>query len=407
MRLASWMPFAQAARVLTDFTGVPVSEATVRRLTETAGAAVVAAQTAEVDRIEQELPAAPVAPARLVLSVDGAMVPLVGGVWAEVKTLALGEVRTHDTLDGPRVRTQALSYFSRLTDAAAFERLSLVETQRRGVEAAGQVAAVADGAEWIQSYIQTHAPGAVRILDFAHVVEHLNEVAGAVWGEGTPASQAWVRVQAEALKERGAAGVLAAVAELATTHPEQATISGALGYLEKRVTQMDYPGFVAAGWPVGSGMVESGNKLVVERRLKGPGMHWAREHVNPLLGLRNAVCNDRWGETWATITAGTRARATARRQARARGRATARAVKAVPAPPSLGGAAALEAAPAVNPAVVAQVEEVLRQPERARAGSCPRDGREPWRPAANHPWKRPFSAKARQAQRGDLAHAKP
>jgi len=53
---------------------------------------------------------------------------------------------------------------------------------------------------------------------------------------------------------------------------------------------------------MGSGAVESGNKLVVEARLKGSGMHWAREHVNPMLGLRNAVCSDRWDEAWGQIS---------------------------------------------------------------------------------------------------------
>ena len=32
---------------------------------------------------------------------------------------------------------------------------------------------------------------------------------------------------------------------------------------------MQYPTFLAAGWPIGNGAVESGNKLVVEARLKG------------------------------------------------------------------------------------------------------------------------------------------
>jgi hypothetical protein len=45
-------------------------------------------------------------------------------------------------------------------------------------------------------------------------------------------------------------------------------------------------------------MLESANKLVVEARLKGAGMHWSRASVNPLLALRNAVCNDRWAEAW-------------------------------------------------------------------------------------------------------------
>jgi hypothetical protein len=59
---------------------------------------------------------------------------------------------------------------------------------------------------------------------------------------------------------------------------------------------MQYPLFQAQGWPIGSGIAESANKLVVEVRLKGAGMHWARASVNPMLALRNAVCNDRWDE---------------------------------------------------------------------------------------------------------------
>ncbi|HLX57377.1 MAG TPA: hypothetical protein VKR83_10155 [Ktedonobacteraceae bacterium] len=66
---------------------------------------------------------------------------------------------------------------------------------------------------------------------------------------------------------------------------------------------MQYPTYQEAGWPIGSGMVESANKLVVEARLKGAGMHWERQHVNLMLVLRNAVCNHRWQETWHASTA--------------------------------------------------------------------------------------------------------
>ncbi|MGH8071092.1 MAG: hypothetical protein ACRERE_38840 [Candidatus Entotheonellia bacterium] len=89
MWLGIWMPFAQAAEALAFFTGVTVSELTVRRTTEGAGAAYEAVQTAAVETIEQTLPLAPAGPAVQVLSVDGAMAPLVHQEWAEVKTLAL------------------------------------------------------------------------------------------------------------------------------------------------------------------------------------------------------------------------------------------------------------------------------------------------------------------------------
>ena len=84
-------------------------------------------------------------------------------------------------------------------------------------------------------------------------------------------------------------------------HPQSKLIQENLAYLEKRVTQMQYPRFQEQGWPIGSGCVESANKLVVEARLKGAGMHWQRENVDPMLALRNLVCSDRWSEDWPLI----------------------------------------------------------------------------------------------------------
>jgi hypothetical protein len=95
---------------------------------------------------------------------------------------------------------------------------------------------------------------------------------------------------------------LAAVRQCVRQQPEPATLATHLAYLEKRSDHMQYPAFQAAGWPIGGGAVESGNKLVVEARLKGSGMHWTRAHVDPMLALRNIVCSDRWAEAWPQIT---------------------------------------------------------------------------------------------------------
>src|SRR3989442_6032566 len=62
---------------------------------------------------------------------------------------------------------------------------------------------------------------------------------------------------------------------------------------------MDYPTYQQQGWPIGSGSVESSHKLVMQARMAGPGMHWKPEHVNPILALRLALCNERWPEQWA------------------------------------------------------------------------------------------------------------
>lgn len=153
VRLATWMPCAKAVKELHHFTRVTVSEPTVRRDTQVAGAAYVAIQTEEVERIERTVPPAPEGPPLQFLSVDGAMVPLVHKEGAEVKTLAIGAVQPPVMEKGEfGVHTPDLSYCSRLADAETCGRLALVETHRRGTETAHQVWAVTDGADWDRAF---------------------------------------------------------------------------------------------------------------------------------------------------------------------------------------------------------------------------------------------------------------
>jgi hypothetical protein len=79
VRFGVWMPFGPAAQELAHFRCTVVSRPTAERMTEAAGPAYVAVQTAEVEPLEREAPEAPGGPAKLFLSADGAMVPLVGG----------------------------------------------------------------------------------------------------------------------------------------------------------------------------------------------------------------------------------------------------------------------------------------------------------------------------------------
>src|SRR6266478_5336264 len=91
---------------------------------------------------------------------------------------------------------------------------------------------------------------------------------------------------------------------------------GAWLSLSKRLVQVQYAAFQSAGYPIGSGSTESANKVVVEARLKGSGMHWARAHVDPLVALRTVACINRWGETWPRIAARLRTDANQRRRVR-------------------------------------------------------------------------------------------
>ena len=371
VRLGTWLPFRPAARMLAVFTGVTVSEATARRQTEGAGAAYVALQAAEADRLARQTPEPPAGPVVQLVTVDGAMVPLLHKEWGEAKTLTVGTVGVGS--DG-QPRATDLSYFSRRADHQTFARLALVETQARGTETAGTVVGICDGADWCQDFLDHHRPDAVRVLDFPHAVEYLATAAKTAFGAETAEAAAWLADQAHELKDGDPVLVLGAIEGLpVASAPDPVAAAAAQGtaaeYLGTRLAQIQYARFRAAGYPIGSGAGESANKVVVEGRLKGAGMHWAPAHVDPMLALRTIECSDRWETVWPRIGPVLRARAQARTRAR----------RPHPAP-----------APAPAPPPTAPVR--LRSPSTAlRAAPAATSARPKTivngKPTKRHPWK--------------------
>ncbi len=191
-----------------------MSEATVRRQTEQAGACAYAVQTA------QALTEAPVEPGppsavRLALSADGAYVPLLKGVWAEVRTVVIGEVKAEKKRDRTaEVHVQQISSFSRMTDATTFADLAEGEIRRRGVRQAEEVCAVTDGADWLQSFLDLHRPDVQRILDFPHAAEHVSALIQGVRASGIDLPDDLLERSLHRLKQRGPALLMRLLARL-------------------------------------------------------------------------------------------------------------------------------------------------------------------------------------------------
>jgi hypothetical protein len=367
VRLGAHLPFGLAVETLAFFTGVEIGVETARTVTEAAGAALVHLEEEAVATLEREHPRPSPGPREQVVSVDGAFVSLLHREWAEVKTLAVGALKRTPGTEGEwEVHTTELSYCSHLADAQTFGRLTEGEFHRRGTEHAEVVCAVTDGAEWIQGFLAEHCPHAIPILDFPHAVEHLSAAAHATFGSGTLAGTSWLEERRKELREGSPAQVLTALRELPLV--EAADPTGAakvrdevLGYLDKRQAHLTYAEFLAQGWPIGSGCVESANKLVVEARLKGSGMHWARGNVDPMLALRTTLRSGRWAEAWPLLWQEVR-------RAHAATRGAKRAMRIPPPEPT-------PAPPARPPR--------LTQPKLEPKGQIVNG-----KPTANHPWKR-------------------
>ena len=335
VRLGARLPFAQVADEMRLLFGVAVSADTVRRLTEQAGLLQVALEQRELQRLEHEAPPEPAGPDVQQVSADGAMVPLVGGAWTEVRTIAIGTITEQEG----EAHATDLSYFSRRCSADAFVRQATLPTYERGTRGAQTVVAVMDGASWLQELIDEQCPAAVRILDFPHAVSYLNRAAHAAFGTGSRESATWLDEWVPKLKADEPEAVLAALRALPSPTPEAAKVKRtALRYLRQRQEQIRYASFQEQGYPIGSGIVESAGKLVVEARLKGSGMHWAPTNVNPLLALRGRLCSGRWEETWAGIWQAWRVQVVNlrddRRRVRQAERAAVEALRPVPPPPA-------------------------------------------------------------------------
>jgi len=138
---------------------------------------------AEVDRIEEEAPTPKARPEQMVMSTEGAFVQLTNGEWREVKTVTFGEFRSqwNPKSKQEQVKTDKLSYFSRVESSESFSRSALYKWQQRGGENAQRLVAVNDEARWIQSFIDYHCPNAVRVIDFAHAQSCVAAVGRAVY----------------------------------------------------------------------------------------------------------------------------------------------------------------------------------------------------------------------------------
>ena len=314
--------------------GVQVSATTQRRLTYAAGSAAVAVEEAEVTQIERDLPPVLAQSERMQLSIDATKVPLVGGAWTDAKLAVIADLVPAVDADGhPTVEAVNLSYVARWEPAEVFARTLTGEAHRRGVEAARDLASPNDGAEWIQGVLDHSAPTAVRILDEPHAAEHLGTISALIHGEHTAAATAWTPAtawtqrQRTRLKREEPDGVLGELTRVLTQGPHPRAAPGPDGltpaahlarevtYFHTRAAQIRYAAVRHALYPIGSGIVESGHKVVISPRFKRAGQHWAPQHLTPLLVLRTTLCNDRWAERWPLLWTQQQQTLTAARQA--------------------------------------------------------------------------------------------
>jgi hypothetical protein len=197
------------------------------------------------------------------VSSDGVMVCLREEGWKEVKLASLSAVE--QSAEGALLTHH--SYRAGVWEASVYGQQLWAEACRRGLEKAKTVVCVSDGAIWIWNLMFMCFADRVEILDWWHGVQRLWTIANACLAP--TAAAAWVVQQQHRLAHTHLRYVIHQARLLypkGTTLPQE--VRQALAYRFANRQRMCYRLFRQAGYPIGSGTVESACKVVVQQRLK-------------------------------------------------------------------------------------------------------------------------------------------
>ena len=171
--------------------------------------------------------------------------------------------------------------------------------RRAGRGLNSQVHALGDGAEWIRLQTQeVFGDQGTFLCDYFHVSEYLAAAAPSCRAQ---APERWRRTQQDRLKRGALSKVIDALAdhlEPAGTAEELAPVTNAHRYLTNRTDCLDYPRALRLGLPIGSGMIESGHRHVLQARLKKAGAAWRMTTADRIANLRVLRANGQWLTLW-------------------------------------------------------------------------------------------------------------
>jgi hypothetical protein len=179
----------------------------------------------------------------------------------------------------------------------ALDRLAHRVAPRLGDHIQHKVA-LCDGCEALQSRLQARFSNFSLVLDFIHANEYLWDVANKLLGETNEQRFEWMSAQTLRMLSGETEQLIADFRQLAqdpqTTATQREQLTQTANYFERNLPYMDYPAYLANGWPIASGVIEGACRHFVKDRFELSGMRWNQQGAENLLRLRAVAENDDW-----------------------------------------------------------------------------------------------------------------
>ena len=216
------------------------------------------------------------------------------GCWYEAETVPPRQqtVRQKDKAqrEGIVLRAKNQQYFCDIEQAEEFGKLLWATGCAVGADRARILVFICDGAVWIWNLIDHYFPSAIQIVDWYHAVDRLKRIAEEAFSQAEK-RQMWLEQSTEDLWQGRVEAVIEACQLLAR---KSNLAKQALLYYANNMERMRYAQFRAAGYLIGSGVIESGCKQIVTQRLKLPGAQWNVEGAVLVAKARTAWMSDNW-----------------------------------------------------------------------------------------------------------------
>jgi hypothetical protein len=210
----------------------------------------------------------------------------------------------------PAQATMQARYISGLYTLEELGLLLRRQAGQVGMNAAEQWIGLSDGGNGLENFLKTNFPGPLEygtalelILDFWHAADSLLKLAKTIHPDDEKRRQELVTAWCHTMKHEGGCRIVEELEKLQL--PGKATVQAqheeTFGYLKNTVHRMDYPRYLANGWCIGSGAMESACKTVVGQRLKLSGMRWGEKGTDEMCQLRALYRSEpkQWELFWA------------------------------------------------------------------------------------------------------------
>jgi len=155
-----------------------------------------------------------------------------------------------------------------------------------------------DGEHALQNRMEKRFPNLVLILEIYHPLGKLRDAAHCFFAQRSDEAEQFVEGKLRMLLEGKVGYVIRTLRQMAKKHrlrgKKKETIREVTQYYHNNRHRMKYDEYLAAGYPIGSGVVEGACRHLVKDRMEGTGMHWRHEGAQPMLKTRATYLNDEW-----------------------------------------------------------------------------------------------------------------